>query len=581
MIEAIIEDNPNPILIYKNNNWVYLNLAFSNLFGFSLAELNRNDFYQLIAANLDDSVEFSNAIKNENNYKCEYIVNLKTEQGNDILCNISFKTLKSNDERYNIFILNNNSKVADARKKLKESKDFNLFLMQNTGDFIWILNQFNVIEFIAESVTEKLEFSVDELVDKNIEDILSEESKKELDRIEKEIAEDSAPKFIILEFMNKRKHRLLFETDVKPLIVNGEIKGYLGISRDLSNKMIEFQTHNIYKKISKAVLSNIMLTELYKIIREEIGNVIKSPNFVLAMYDEKNEMLNIPYMEDEFDNFEKIPMKGTISSLVIKEKKSMMLNEIELLKLTEEGKIEQVGAMCKLWLGTPLIVEEKVMGIIMIQSYQDRNAFSDKHKEFLETISNQIALFIKQKSILQELKEEGQKFRSIAENLPGVIYVYDVLSDGTRKPVYIGPGLEDFIDKDDFNYSDPMQSFCKMISDEDKKLIEGSTADEQEKLDINYQLTTNDNHNVTWVRSISSSIKMENNVDRIIGIILNITDRVKYQNRIAESENKFRLIVENSSDAIIIYNKFHEVVECNNASCKMYDYTKDEMLTKT
>ena len=73
-------------------------------------------------------------------------------------------------------------------------------------------------------------------------------------------------------------------------------------------------------------------------------------------------------------------------------------------KLQEEGKIGTVGTPCKVWLGVPLRDENKVIGLIVVQSYTDENAYSESDLALMEFVSGQIAVSIKKKQIEEQLR---------------------------------------------------------------------------------------------------------------------------------------------------------------------------------
>ena len=458
----------------------------------------------------------------------------------------------------------------NQEKDILDSIDDLILKIDRNDNIIWV-----------NKISEKIiGYNPKKLIGKNISKIFAPASIEKFNLLKQKFLDNKEylSKIIKLILVRNDQSYVFMEVNLKPLYDQGKLTGFLGICRNISNRLVEFQSNSILKAISDVMLSDLTLHELFVFIRTEIAKVIESPNFVLALYNSETNMLDIPFMEDKYDKFNEVSINGTISSLVIKKKSSMMLNDTDIEKLVADGKIDKIGSLCKQWLGIPLIENNEVFGIIIVQSYRNRHAFTEQHKEFLELISQKITSSIKKKKILEELKYSEEKFRLIAENLPGIIYVYDVLKDRRRVPVYYGPGLDQLIDENQLDSKDFVKSFFDLIPKEDLQNIESKVDTKTSTLDCNYRLVSN--KGVTWVRSISTTIKKEDGTNRVLGILLDITEQVKMQNLLTENEEKFRLMVENASDAIFIYDEMGNVIDCNKASCEIYGYSKKELMNK-
>ncbi len=68
---------------------------------------------------------------------------------------------------------------------------------------------------------------------------------------------------------------------------------------------------------------------------------------------------------------------------------------------------------------------------------------------------------------------------------------------------------------------------------------------------------------------------------KVIGafaIIHDITERCRVEQELRESESKYRMLVEQASDGIAIYDRQGMIVEANSQVCAMVRYTRDELL---
>ncbi|WP_066628365.1 PAS domain-containing hybrid sensor histidine kinase/response regulator [Labilibacter marinus] len=65
-----------------------------------------------------------------------------------------------------------------------------------------------------------------------------------------------------------------------------------------------------------------------------------------------------------------------------------------------------------------------------------------------------------------------------------------------------------------------------------------------------------------------------------IVVIRDISDFKKSINRVVESEHKYRAIIENAADGILIGNTKGEMIEINNGFCQMTGFSQEELLNK-
>jgi len=117
-------------------------------------------------------------------------------------------------------------------------------------------------------------------------------------------------------------------------------------------------------------------------------------------------------MYDEFES-QDINEKS-LTSYVIKHKRSLFLNYEKIQKLKSEGELTIIGAITKdiFWFGVPLKVEDRVIGIIAIQSYRNPIPYSEKDTSLLEFVSSQVATAIDRKQ-----KEDIVKHLSFHDSL--------------------------------------------------------------------------------------------------------------------------------------------------------------------
>ncbi|MFP4469631.1 MAG: ATP-binding protein [Bacteroidales bacterium] len=184
-----------------------------------------------------------------------------------------------------------------------------------------------------------------------------------------------------------------------------------GTVEDISDRIKTAEINAVMLNIARSVNIVEDLDSLFENIRNELSRVIDTKNFFIALYDSDENTLSLPYFRDEKDSFDSFPAEKTVSSLVLKKKTSLLMKASDIDQLARNGEIEIVGTPAKVWLGIPLLVEGEVIGIMVLQNYDNENAFDHSDLEFLEVISPQISLSIKRKQSEQLLRESERQLR--------------------------------------------------------------------------------------------------------------------------------------------------------------------------
>src|SRR5690606_2350012 len=128
-------------------------------------------------------------------------------------------------------------------------------------------------------------------------------------------------------------------------------------------------------------------------------------NFFIALYDEKSGMLNSDVDRDEMEIIPEWPAKGSMTGYVIEQKRSVLVTKNQINHMIADGIAGMVGIIPEIWLGVPFRIGGKVIGVIVVQSYDNPNAYDHNSVEILEIVAHELSIFIQHK----RAEEETQK----------------------------------------------------------------------------------------------------------------------------------------------------------------------------
>jgi diguanylate cyclase (GGDEF)-like protein/PAS domain S-box-containing protein len=213
------------------------------------------------------------------------------------------------------------------------------------------------------------------------------------------------------ETIRKKKDGTLFPVliSLSPVIVEEKHQGAIALYQDITERKQNEQLQQVLYNISKAANSAISLDQLYPLIHQELGSIIDTTNFYIALVDEKEDKIYFPYHVDEKDdNFpiRKFRTSNTLTAYVIKTGKPLLNDNNQYKEMIAQGILTPMGTTTdkSIWLGVPLKIEDKTIGVIAVQSYTNPHLYSEKDIELLEFVSSQVATAIKRKRIEEKIR---------------------------------------------------------------------------------------------------------------------------------------------------------------------------------
>ncbi len=143
------------------------------------------------------------------------------------------------------------------------------------------------------------------------------------------------------------------------------------------------------------------LQELYPQIHHQIASVMNVENFYIALYDQVNNLLQFPYSVDVIYPFRApVPPGQGLAAHVLQTGKPLFF----LGERGAEG-IEVIGQVPKVWMGVPLMVQGKTIGVMAVQHYTDPQAYTEREMRMLEFVSAQVATAIDRKQAHETLQK--------------------------------------------------------------------------------------------------------------------------------------------------------------------------------
>ena len=161
-------------------------------------------------------------------------------------------------------------------------------------------------------------------------------------------------------------------------------------------------------EIAQAVNTTGNLSELYRVIHQILGQLMPADNFYIALYDPPQNRISFPYFVDQFDPppSKKPPGKG-LTEYVLRTGAVLLATPRVFEDLVRTGEVELIGEPSLDWLGAPLKVEDRTIGVVVLQTYTEGIRYTEDHARVLEFVSAQVAMAIERKR-----SEEALRFQA-------------------------------------------------------------------------------------------------------------------------------------------------------------------------
>jgi len=213
------------------------------------------------------------------------------------------------------------------------------------------------------------------------------------------------------ETVRKKKDGTLFPVSISatPLVIDGQAKGEIRIYTDIAERKQNEKIQKVLYNISKAANSPISLKQLYNAIHKELGTIIDTTNFYIALVDEKEDKIYFAYHQDEKDDdfpIMKFSTTNTLTTYVIKTGKPLLNDNNQYEEMINQGILSPKGSTTpqSIWLGVPLKIEDKIIGAMVVQSYINPDLYSKQDIKLMEFVSSQVASAIERKSTEERIK---------------------------------------------------------------------------------------------------------------------------------------------------------------------------------
>lgn len=273
-----------------------------------------------------------------------------------------------------------------------------------------MVNRDGVQQYISPALKNITGFDPEELTGKNIAEVIHPDDMAAVVQTWTEAAENP-DRLVSVQYRNIHKTHgwVYLEAVGQSFLGEPSVNAMIASVRDITLQRQAALVQHVQYNIARSINELDNLETLLKTVRSELGKLLDTTNFFVALYDPDQETLRKVIFFDEMDDFIEWPASVSLSGQVIRLGKTVFLKGEEMDAFSREHNLEVLGSDSACWLGIPIVVRGLTSGVMVIQSYDDPEAYTASDVTLLEMVAQEISIFIERCNNLQDLMLAKEK----------------------------------------------------------------------------------------------------------------------------------------------------------------------------
>lgn len=331
-----------------------------------------------------------------------------------------------------------------AEVAVRESEERYRELFENANDIVYthdLNGKFTSLNKSGERVTG---YSLAEALRMNIADVLAPDSVSTARQMLALKAVDKVSTVYDLNIIAKDGREVALGVSTRLIYADGEPIGVQGIARDITERKLaeaELLQRNqelaALNEIGQELSKLVEPAEIAKLIHNMIGKIMDNRNLYVALYDEQTQDVSFPAYTINGETYSSATRKlgRGLTEHIINTKQPLLIARDVEETLKKLGLVSS-GRHAKCWLAVPMLVGEKVVGVITIQDYEKSDAYDHSHVELLSTIASHAAIVVENARLYLEMKQQAQRAaltNRISQAVRRTLDVSDVFQTAVRE----------------------------------------------------------------------------------------------------------------------------------------------------
>lgn len=147
------------------------------------------------------------------------------------------------------------------------------------------------------------------------------------------------------------------------------------------------------------------LDDFYATVHTIVSQLLGARNFYIALLADDGQSLDFPYSVDEINPHRPSrQLANGITERVLRTGQPLLTDRVGIEAMVAQGKMQSIGPPARSWLGVPLFCDERAVGVLAVQSYDDDTRFDASDQELLTFVAHHIGSSLDRKLAQESLR---------------------------------------------------------------------------------------------------------------------------------------------------------------------------------
>jgi PAS domain S-box-containing protein len=349
------------------------------------------------------------------------------------------------------------------------------------------------------------------------------------------------------------------------------------IVRDITERKRAELERQALLEITQGAAASSEIHTFLKLVHQALARVIAAENMFVRLFNPRTNVVDDVYAVDK-QGLSLVPtlMARTRAAYVYRVGHAVIFSPESFEELRLHGEVEGGVPSPASWVGVPLTIGERIIGVLAVFDYETRDCYAERHKAFLTSVAAQVALAIERRKTEEALRENEARLseaQRIAHLGVWELNLYEnrlTASDEVHRIFGFEPPVDD----------DGYEAFLTRVHPDDREWVirrHYECVVAHRPFELEYRLLIGAGQ-VKHVHERGTAwYDHDGQPVRILGTVQDITEA----KRSTEEITRLSRVVEQMEDLVTITDVSGVILYVNPAFERQFGYSRAEVLGKT
>jgi GAF domain-containing protein len=200
------------------------------------------------------------------------------------------------------------------------------------------------------------------------------------------------------------------------------VGAYIEVRALIDQAQVRAAESDVLYQLGRSLSTRLRMGQVLDEIHRGVSALVDASSFYIGFYDQERNEVTFPLNVSESVIDRHISVLSAdegLTGYVLRTGQSLLIEQDVAGWLDAHG-IEPIGELAACWLGVPLLVGDRVQGILAVQDYRTARAFTEADREMLVAIAGQAAIAIQNARLFEELETRARHEQALRAITAGI-----------------------------------------------------------------------------------------------------------------------------------------------------------------